>query len=367
MIIEAVVVGAGPAGLAVSKELRDRGIEHHLLERGEGPGHAWSGLYDSLRLHTGKHLSHLPGRRFSRSTPLFPPKEAFLAYLGEYAEAFALPLVPGSPVTGAVREGGLWRVEVPTGTLRARSLVIATGILSNPFVPDVPGQDTFEGSIRHSVEYRRPEPFRGRRVLVVGAGNSAGEIAPELARAGAAVTVAIRSGANVVPLRLLGIPIQYVGWLALKLPPSPRRTLVNAFGRLVRRVHGPPPFPAPPGDPLSSVPLIGLQLVEAIREGSIALRPGIERLTRRGAIFTAGAEEVFDDVIFATGYRAALGPVDSLVRRDARGFALRTDRVVSADQPDLYFVGHSYDALGGLANIRRDAPLVAKLVARGAG
>lgn len=363
-MLDAVIVGAGPAGLAVSKELGDRGLEHRVLEKGEGPGHAWSTLYDSLRLHTGKHLSHLPGRRFSRSTPLFPPRDAFLAYLRDYAEAFGLPIHANVLVTRALPEDGHWRVETATETLRARALVIATGILSNPWVPRIPGREAFAGSVRHSVEYRCPEPFRGRRVLVVGAGNSAGEIAPELARAGAPVTVAIRSGANVVPLTVLGVPIQYVGWAALKLPAGPRRTVVEAFGHAIRRFRGPPPFPAPPGDPLSTVPLIGYQLVDAIREGRIALRPGLERLTSHGVRFTDGTEEPFDDVILATGYRAALAPLEGVVRRDARGFALRTNRVVSADHPNLYFVGHSYDALGGLANIRRDAPLVARRIAQ---
>jgi cation diffusion facilitator CzcD-associated flavoprotein CzcO len=362
-MLDALVVGAGPAGLAVSEELRARGLEHRVLERGQAPGHAWSGLYDSLKLHTGKHLSYLPGRRFPRSTPLFPPKEAFLAYLRDYADAFALPILPNVRVERAVPEEHGWRVESATEAFRARVLAIATGILSNPWMPEIPGREAFQGSLLHSVGYRTPRPFQGRRVLVVGAGNSAGEIAPELAAAGAHVTVAVRAGANVVPLTVFGVPIQYIGWAALKLPEGPRRALTEAFGRAVRRFRGPQPFPAGAGDPLASVPVIGFHLVDAIREGRIALRPGLARLTDRGARFTDGSVEPFDDVILATGYRPALGPVEGLVRLDDRGFALRVDRVVSADQPNLCFVGHSYDALGGLANIRRDAPLAAEHVA----
>jgi hypothetical protein len=103
--------------------------------------------------------------------------------------------------------------------------------------------------------------------------------------------------------------------------------------------------------------------VDAIRTGRVQLRGGIERFTTAGIRFQDGTEEPFDDVIFATGFRAALGPVEALVTRDERGFALRRDRVASAEHPDLYFVGHHYDSTGGLHNIAKDAPTVAGRIA----
>jgi cation diffusion facilitator CzcD-associated flavoprotein CzcO len=202
-------------------------------------------------------------------------------------------------------------------------------------------------------------------VLVVGAGNSAAEIAPELAGAGASVTLAMRSGANVVPRTVLGVPIQYVAWGVLGLPPAVRPALVGAFARISRMAHGRPPFPPAEGPLLGEVPIIGFKLVHAIREGRIRLKGALERFTRSGVRFQDGTEHDFDDVILATGFRAALGPVEGLVTRDERGFARRRDRVVSIEQPDLYFVGHHYDSTGGLYNISRDAPVVAALVAAG--
>ena len=387
-MLDSVIVGAGPAGLAASRELAERGLEHRVLEKGEGPGHCWAHLYDSLRLHTGKHLSGLPGRPFPDSAPLFVPRDVFVAYLRDYADHFRLPVVPECAVhriapggrpgedRAAVRPGpdgggreqsrsrhpgpDHWEIETERGLLRARTVVVATGILSNPHTPRFRGQEDFPGKIVHSVEYRRPGPFVGRRVLVVGAGNSAGEIAPELARAGAEVTVAIRSGANVVPRTVLGIPVQYLAWGVLKLPHRAREVIVKAFGQATRAVRGELPFPRPEGSPLDSIPLIGFGLVNAIRSGAVKLKGGIEGMSRDGVTFEDGATEPFDDVILATGYRPALGPLDRLVRTDEEGFALRTDRVASADHPGLYFIGHNYDATGGLSNIRRDAPLVAE-------
>ncbi|MEQ1857313.1 MAG: NAD(P)/FAD-dependent oxidoreductase [Longimicrobiales bacterium] len=362
---DAVVIGGGPAGLAVSRELTVRSVDHVVVERGETVGESWANAYDSLRLHTGRHLSGLPGRRIPPSAPLFVPAAEFLAYLRDYASDLRLPIRTRCEAGRVTRDGERWIVETSQGALVARALVVATGIMSSPVVPDFEGRAGFAGSVRHSVEYRRPGPYVGRRVLVVGAGNSAGEIAPELAEAGADVTVAIRSGASVVPRTVLGVPIQYVAWAVLQLPVAARPAIVGAFARATRLIRGTPPFPRAEGPLLGEVPIIGFKLVDAIRAGRIRLRGGLERFTPMGVRFADGVEEPFDDVILATGFRASLGPIEALVTRDERGFARRRDRVVSSEQPDLYFVGHHYDGTGGLYNISRDAPAAARLIAEG--
>ena len=358
-----VIVGAGPAGLATSAELRRRHIEHVVLERGEAPGHTWMHLYDSLTLHTGKHLSSLPGMSFDRRVGIFPTRGDFVSYLHRYAEVFELPIETGRTVTAIEREGSGWVVRTPKGDVRADAVVMATGIVAGPRVPDVRGRDRFRGRIIHSIEYRRPAAYSRKRVLVVGVGNSGGEIASELAAAGAHVTVAVRSGANVVPLRVAGIPIQYLAFAMRKLPTSVRRSIATGVGKITEMRRGPSPLPRPAHGPLDAIPLIGFHLVDAIRSGKVQVRGGIAELTETGVRFVDGTEEPFDDVIFATGFTAAIGPLGSLIRADAKGFALRTDRVTSADQPDLYFVGHTYDATGGLYNIAKDAGLAAERIA----
>jgi cation diffusion facilitator CzcD-associated flavoprotein CzcO len=200
-------------------------------------------------------------------------------------------------------------------------------------------------------------------VLVVGVGNSGGEIGSELANAGAKVTVAVRSGANVVPLQLGGLPIQYLAFAMRGLPTGVRRALAGVVGRITELRRGKPVLPKPAHGPLDSIPLIGFHLVDAIRAGRVTVRGGIAGFTEMGVRFADGAEEPFDDVIFATGFTAALGPLGGVVRTDAKGFAVRSDRVTSADQPNLYFVGHTYDSTGGLYNIRRDAGLAAERIA----
>ncbi|HEU4720262.1 MAG TPA: NAD(P)/FAD-dependent oxidoreductase, partial [Gemmatimonadaceae bacterium] len=301
-----VVVGGGPAGLATSAELRRRGIEHVVLERGDAVGHSWANLYDSLTLHTGKHLSALPRMPFDRSVPLFPSRADFVAYLHRYVEALKLPIETGRTVTALERRDDEWLVRTDRGDILARDVVVATGIIASPRLPVIPGRDRFRGRVMHSVEYRRPAGFAGRRVLVVGVGNSGGEIGSELASAGARVTIAVRSGANVVPRQIAGIPVQYLSFAMRALPRRARTMLAGLVGRLTELRRGKPVLPKPAHGPLDAIPLIGFHLIDAIREGKVTVRGGVAALTESGARFTDGVEEPFDDVILATGYTPAL-------------------------------------------------------------
>jgi cation diffusion facilitator CzcD-associated flavoprotein CzcO len=366
MTHRAVVIGAGPAGLATSRELGRQGIDHVVLERGDALGHTWANLYESLVLHTGKHLSSLPGLPFSRTTRLFPSRRDFLHYLEEYARQFDLPVRTGADVGSLTRVDGQWRVRTTAGAeLTSTVVVIATGIVSNPFTASIPGREQFAGKVFHSVEYQRPDAHVGRRVLVVGAGNSAGEIAAELAAAGADVSIAVRSGARVVPRDLFGVPIQYLAVGISRLPRPVQRSIAGAIARASALARGPAVLSPPSKEKCSDVPLIGFHLVDAIRAGSIRLKAGVAGFTVDGVRFDDGTEDPFDDVILATGYRAAVGVLGPLIRTDRCGFALRRGRVASADQPNLYFVGHNYDTRGALRNIAQDARLVGKLIKTG--
>lgn len=361
---EAIVIGAGPSGLASSRELGTAGIRHLVLERGATLGHTWTHLYDGLVLHTGKHLSALPGMPFPASTPIFPTRRHFLDYLQKYADTNQLPVRVRADVTSVRPQDQEWAIELADGALlRARTVVIATGIVSNPYVPSIPSRSRFTGHIIHSVDYRRPEPFAKQRVLVVGAGNSSGEISAELASAGARVTVAVRSGARVVPRALAGVPIQYVGVALRSLPRPLLERAMSITSGLADRIRGPSPLPPPIDSPCATVPLIGFHLTDGIRSGRVQLRPGVSEFTAAGARFSDGREEPFDTVILATGYRAALSMLDGSVRRDQCGFAVRHHRVISSDCQRLYFVGHNYDVAGGLRNIAQDARLASRLIA----
>jgi hypothetical protein len=360
---DTLVIGAGPAGLATSAALSRMSVSHVVLERGGRVGETWANLYDSLVLHTARRLSALPGLAFPPSTPRFPTRRDFVAYLDRYAGTFRVPVETRAEVTGLRRAEGRWIARTTTGAeIHARAVVLATGIVANPHVPEIPGRENYRGRVLHSVDYRRPDAFAGQRVLVVGAGNSAGEIAAEIARAGAHVTVAVRTGAVVVPREIAGIPIQYLSLVVGALPRPAQRATAAIMARLAALVRGPAVLPMPPPSACPHVPIIGFHLVDAIRAGAIQIKGGLAAFTPGGVRFLDGSETAFDVVLLATGYRAAVGIARDLIRLDDCGFGRRRDRVASVDQPDLYFVGHNYGIQGGLFNIGRDATLAARQI-----
>lgn len=362
---DVLVVGAGPAGLATSRELSRAGVQHLVLERGDQVGHTWANLYDSLVLHTARPLSSLPGLSFPAATPIFPTRRDLLAYLHRYAETFRVPVQTGVDVTSLRRGNAGWIAATATGAdVHARAVVVATGIVANPHVPAIPQRARFGGRVLHSVDYRRPEGYEGRRVLLLGAGNSAGEISVELARAGARVTLGVRTGASVVPRTLLGVPIHYLALVVASLPRAAQRGVAAAMERVAALVRGPALLPSRPPGGCAPVPMIGFHLADALRAGTIRLKGDLAEFTERGVRFLDGSEEPFDEVILATGYKAALGMMGDAIGLDDCGFARRRDRVVSLDQPDLCFVGHNYDLRGGLFNIGRDARLAARRLTR---
>ena len=356
-----IVVGAGPAGLAVAHELRRRSIDHVVLERGEAVGASWRRYYDGLVLHTGRHLSSLPGLPFGRGTPMFVPRSTFIEYLEACAAPLSASIRTRTEATSALWDGTDWTVRSETETWVGHVLVVATGIAASPRVPSIPGMEAFAGGIRHSIDYRDPTPFVGRRVLVVGSGNSGAEIAAELGGHGVTTDIAVRSGVVVVPRSVAGIPSQYLGIALRRLPDAVARAIVRTTVALgERRRHD--GLPRADTDPLTVVPIIGMHLSDALRSGRVGLRRGLDSLTPTTARFDDGAEAAYDEVILATGFRAAIAWLEGITV-DHRGFACRRDGVVSVDQPNLLFVGHTYDAAGGLRNIRIDAPRAAEVAA----
>jgi len=359
-----IVVGAGPAGLAVAGLLRQRGRDFTQLEAASQIAHSWRHHYDRLHLHTPKQTSELPGLAFPASTPTFPSRQQFVDYLDAYAQKFRLAPRLNEPVTRAERVEGRWVVTTEREQYSAHHLVITTGLLRVPNRPTLPGESEFGGSVSHVSSYRNPAPFEGKRVLVVGFGNSAAEIALDLAEHGVKVAVTVRSPCNVIPRKLMeipaGVPRSVFVWIARMLPRSwqdafMRAVAKRAVGHLEALGIQPLPYGVTTGLAHGKVPLIDVGTIDAIKSGRITVYPALSRLTNTGASFEDGRSGRFDYVLLATGYRTGLQDLihDASLVLDEAGVPKTVGR--ESELPQLYFVGFEVRLLGLLFTTMLDA------------
>ncbi|WP_046776628.1 flavin-containing monooxygenase [Streptomyces yangpuensis] len=283
--VEAVVIGGGQSGLASADALVRAGLKPVVLEASDRAAGSWPHYYDSLTLFSPSRFSALPGVPFGGDPDRYPHRDEVVAYLTRYADRLSADIRTGQRVAAVRAEGGGFIVELECGTLlSARAVVAASGSFGRPHRPDLPGLETFAGQVLHAADYRSPAPFAGQRVVVVGAGNSAVQIAAELARE-SRTTLATRAPVKFARQHLLGKDLHF--WLT-------RTGLDTApLGRLLR---------TPPAQPV----LDDGRYRAALAAGSPDRRPMFQRLDGDEVTWADGATERLDALILATGYRPDL-------------------------------------------------------------
>jgi cation diffusion facilitator CzcD-associated flavoprotein CzcO len=367
---DAIIIGAGPAGLACAATMRGAGLNITVFEKADNVGSVWRRHYERLHLHTDRNHSGLPGMAMPKSYPLYPSREQVVAYLEAYAARFDIKPAFGNEVVRLRRDGAQWCAETASGAVSAPVAIVATGMASAPYRPSWPAMDSYRGITVHSSEYRNPAPYLNKRVLVVGFGNSGGEIALDLAEAGVDVALAVRGPVQLLPRDLLGLPI--VTWAILyQHLPARLVDLINApilrlalgsFEKLGLRRAAKGPLQMIKED--GRIPLIDVGTLGKIRDGSIKVRGGIDRLTSGGIVFDDGRSEDFDAIVLATGFRPDLRrlipDVDGVF--DAHG----TPRVTgqATDAPGLYFCGQIVAPTGQFREIALEAERLAKGVSQ---
>jgi cation diffusion facilitator CzcD-associated flavoprotein CzcO len=369
---EIVIVGAGPAGLAVGSCLTRLGLRARLLERGDAPGWSWARHYEALRLHTPRSLSALPGLRFSSTGP-YPDRAEVLAYLAEYARRFDLEIDRGREATALAREDGGWRVESSGGTYRARHVVLATGCFTETREPGWPGRELFQGRWLRPADVRRVDGWRDRRVLVAGLGNTAADLVTELHRGGAHVAVSVRGPVYLAPLEILGVNcFRWQQWIPERAP-SLRRFLGRGAGEAAEKA-GARVWSAlqerrygdlrDKGLALKSPreilhdhrsglpPVIAGLWVELVRRGEVPVYPGISEIVSEGVLFADGRRAPFTDIVVATGFSGKRFPLAGDLESPQDGPV--------PGKPGLWLCG----AAPALRHIRRAARGIAAGIAR---
>src|SRR5262245_49838615 len=254
--------------------LQRRGGRAVVFERGT-IGAAWTTRYDRLHLHTVRWLSCLPGYRMPRACGKWPSRDRVVDYLRAYAEEMGVHVRTGVEVERVDRAGAGWLLATTAGTIEAERVVVATGHNNMPYLPGWPG--TFAGDVVHSADYRNARPYAGRRVLVVGGGNSGAEIAVDLVEGDAAdVSLAVRTPPAIVRRDTFGVPSQLFGIATAHLPVA----VVDRVAATLRTVSIPDlaPYGLPaPVRPYSDfrrrrvIPILATGFVDAVRNGRIRI------------------------------------------------------------------------------------------------
>jgi putative flavoprotein involved in K+ transport len=360
---EIVVVGAGAAGLATAKLLHDGGLSPLVLEAGPEPGAAWHDRYDRLRLHTPRLLSGLPGLRIPRRYGRWVGRDDLIEYFRDYTAIHDLDVRVNCRVD---RLEPSWTLHTSDGPILADHVVVATGYNGTPFVPDWPGRESFGGELIHSSDYRNPQPYVGKDVLVVGAGNSGAEIAHDVIDGGAARSrLSIRTPPQIVRRATLGIPAQLLGMAIRKLPPD----WVDPFTMWQRKVAIPDlssrGLPRPPHGVRTSfiatgtTPILDVGIVDAVKRGRVEVVAAVEGFEGDDVLLADGTRLTPDVVIAATGFRAGLDElVTGLDVLGPRGLPKKTDGEPAL--PGLWFVGF-VPTLGGQL---REGSIAARKVAQ---
>jgi putative flavoprotein involved in K+ transport len=340
-----VVIGGGQSGLATAHALLRHGLRPVVLEASDSAAGSWPHYYDSLTLFSPARYSSLPGIPFpGADRDRYPHRDEVVAYLTGYADRLDADIRTGHQVVRVRSTGSGYEVETTGGRLLAtRAVVAASGSFGRPYRPPLPMLAGFAGRVLHAADYRNPAPFTGQRIIVVGAGNSAVQIAAELARV-ARVTLASRNPVRFAPQRVLGRDLHV--WL--------RRTGLDVapLGRLLR---------TPPTQPV----IDDGRYRAAVASGEPDQGPLFAGADGKQVTWPDGTTETVDSVLLATGYRPDLpylvglrGAVDAAVSPLHTGGLGVT--------PGLAFVGLDWQrslASNSLRGVGRDAVRIARRVA----
>lgn len=304
------VIGAGPAGLAVARALAERDLPYTHIERHTGPGGLWdidnpgSPMYESAHFISSKTLSGFGGYPMPDHFADYPPHPQILSYLTSFAQAYGLTerIEFGTEVRDVAKNpDGTWTVTRADGRASVhRQVVVCTGAQWHPHIPELPGD--FTGEVRHTVTYRSSDELRGKRVLVVGAGNSGLDIACDAARSADRAVISMRRGYWFIPKHLFGRPVDTI---AAGGPHLPMWLQQKVFGTLLRIINGDPRrlgLQKPDHELFETHPAINSMLLHHLQHGDIAAKPGIARTEGRAVHFTDGTGEDFDLILLATGY-----------------------------------------------------------------
>ena len=356
--VENLIIGAGPAGLATAGRLRKAGLEFTLLEQTNTIATSWQNHYDGLHLHTVNPLSHLPHLPFPEGYPLYVSKEDLVSYYQQYAESFDIKPIFNQKVTRITQDDGHWQVEAEDGSnYQAKNVIVATGINRIPKMPSWDGQDQFQGDIIHASTYKNATPYKDKKVLIVGMGNTGAEIALHFARQGDNPHVSLRGPVHFLPRDINGRPTQLTALMLAKIPFG----LGDTLGSIIRKIvvgdlskYGistPKLSPTKQLKVTGRTPVVDIGTLEQIKNRNIKIMPDIKRFGSQDVQFANGESVAYDLVILATGYYAQIDDFMDIAADVVNKDGLPSQAVFDSTHKGLYFVGFNNYVPGGALGV----------------
>ncbi len=343
------VIGAGSAGLTAIRELRLRAIDVVCYEKGSQIGGNWryendngvSSAYASLRCNVSRRRMEYAAFPMPECYGEFVSHSDMAAYLDAYSSAFGLRehIRFNSSVERITHTPEGWSVTLTDGSVHSHdAVIVANGHDWEPHWPDLKGRENATIPITHSHTYRTPEPHLAKRTLIIGTGQSACEIATELARTVGHTTISARSGAHIIPRRMFGRVFDEVDVPLLnRLPWRAMNAMYDAGVKLcLTPTKG---LPAPPWRILEQVPVVSSELSRSISAGQIKVTPATRQVDGALVTFADGSTESFDHIICATGYRLSFPFIDPGVLEHTSKEISLYRRIVPPDHPELFLLG----------------------------
>lgn len=365
-----LIVGASISGLASAACLQKQDIEHLVIEKTNSVGTPWRNHYQRLHLHTNKRISNLPYKKFGIGVPRYPARQQVVDYLDEYKKEFRIEPIFNTEAKKIRKVSGDWITETNNEIFKSKYVIIATGAFTKPKPVYFRGMETFPGKILHSYEYKTGSDFKGQKVLVVGFGNSACEIAIDLYEQGAKPCMAVRSPVNVIPRDVFGIPILELS-IAMSSLPSKFADTINA--PLIRLLVGDitklglkklPYGPLEQIQKSASIPLLDIGTIKHIREGHIQIHDDIDHIEHETVFFKNGKKEEFDAIVAGIGYYRDYTEIIDADPSRFEDLKQPVNKQKYFGKEGLYFCGFWIAPTGQIREISLDARKIAKDIAK---
>jgi indole-3-pyruvate monooxygenase len=365
-----LIVGASIAGLASAASLSKNGLEYIIIEKEGQAAMPWRNHYERLHLHTNKSLSYLPFKKFGDKIPRYPSRMQVLDYLDAYQKEFGINPVFNTEAKTIKKDGDYWTTETNQGLFRSKYLIMATGSYGKPKSVCFKGMETFPGRLLHSSEYKSGKDFKGQKVLVVGFGNSACEIAIDLYEQGAIPTMSVRSPVNVLPRDVLGIPVLRLSLLLNRLPPRMADLISFPLIRLLIGDLGALGLKKMPYGPLEEIrrdgnaPVLDIGTIRHIRKGNIKILDDIQLIDKKTIYFKDGKHADFDAILACIGFYRDYAEIVKVEQRRFEDLRNCLDKQKYFGEEGLYFCGYWISPTGQIREISRDARKIANDIAQ---